>query len=108
MKAALLLATAAIASARVHVRPELSLGWRSASAEISSMVAHPDHEVSFLVSLRSQNMDVVYKFVGSALCLVHRLHVARRHRSFNASQHQRYQNCDGLACWQQHEIRARR
>jgi len=65
MKAALLLATAAIASARVHVRPELSLGWRSASAEISSMVAHPDHEVSFLVSLRSQNMDVVYKFVES-------------------------------------------
>ena len=65
MKAALLLATVAIASARVHRRPELSLGWRSASAEISSMVAHADHEVSFLLSLRSQNMDVVYKFVES-------------------------------------------
>ena len=63
MKIAILLATFAAVSARVHTRPELALGWRSASPHLSSMVVHADHEVSFLLSLRPQNMNVLYKFV---------------------------------------------
>ena len=58
--------TLAAVLARVYTRPDLYLGWHSVPLHLSSIRAHADHEVLFSLSLRPQNMDVLYKFVQDA------------------------------------------
>lgn len=63
MRVFALLASLAVAAASVHVRPDLSLGWRVATKQVTDNLAHDDLEVSFLLSLRNQNMDRVHEMV---------------------------------------------